>query len=92
MSATINYLTKIRFGDDALDDLADELAQLGVATPLIVTDAGLTAKQRDGAIDESTAQHMIKFCDTGGLRRSNIGCGVVERDWRSGICRRWAWC
>ena len=56
------------------------------------SDAGLTAKQRDGAIDESTAQHMIKFCDTGGLRRSNIGCGVVERDWRSGICRRWAWC
>ncbi|OLO10085.1 4-hydroxybutyrate dehydrogenase [Chromohalobacter japonicus] len=43
MSATINYLTKIRFGDDALDDLADELAQLGVATPLIVTDAGLAA-------------------------------------------------
>ncbi|MCK0769450.1 iron-containing alcohol dehydrogenase [Chromohalobacter canadensis] len=43
MSATINYLTKIRFGDDALEDLADELTQLGVATPLIVTDAGLTA-------------------------------------------------
>nr|CDQ32784.1 1,3-propanediol dehydrogenase [Virgibacillus halodenitrificans] len=43
MSATINYLTKIRFGDDALDDLAEELTLLGVDTPLIVTDAGLTA-------------------------------------------------
>ncbi|MDV6320059.1 iron-containing alcohol dehydrogenase [Chromohalobacter sp. HP20-39] len=43
MSATINYLTKIRFGDDALDDLAEELTLLGVTQPLIVTDAGLTA-------------------------------------------------
>ena len=45
MSSIINYLTKIRFGADALDDLAEELSLLGVARPLIVTDAGLTASR-----------------------------------------------
>ena len=41
MPAVINYLTKIVFGEDALDSLGDELTQLGVSVPLLVTDKGL---------------------------------------------------
>ncbi|MDF9435227.1 iron-containing alcohol dehydrogenase [Chromohalobacter israelensis] len=52
MSSIINYLTKIRFGADALDNLAEELSLLGVARPLIVTDAGLTAS---GLVDRVQA-------------------------------------
>ncbi|MCI0511185.1 alcohol dehydrogenase class IV [Chromohalobacter marismortui] len=52
MSAIINYLTKIRFGDDAVDDLAEELMLLGVSRPLVITDAGLTAS---GLVDRVQA-------------------------------------
>ncbi len=41
MPAVINYLTKIVFGEGALDSLDDELTQLGVSVPLLVTDKGL---------------------------------------------------
>lgn len=49
MSFVINYLTKIRFGHGAIESLGEELEQLGVKAPLVVTDKGLKAS---GLIDE----------------------------------------
>ncbi|WP_417329294.1 iron-containing alcohol dehydrogenase [Halomonas cupida] len=43
MADLINYLTKIQFGDHAIDELANELNQLGITTPLFITDKGLSA-------------------------------------------------
>jgi len=43
MIAQINYLTNIRFGAGAIAALNDELANLNVGKPLIVTDAGLAS-------------------------------------------------
>lgn len=43
MSYMINYLTKIQFGEHAVDELASELAILNVTKPLFVTDKGLSA-------------------------------------------------
>ncbi|MDW5377776.1 iron-containing alcohol dehydrogenase [Halomonas sp. HP20-15] len=53
MSSIIQYLTKIRFGAGAVDDLAEELTLLGVAKPLIVTDAGLTASGLVARVQEA---------------------------------------
>ncbi len=38
---TINYLTEIRFGAGAVEMVAERLADLGVANPLVVTDPGV---------------------------------------------------
>lgn len=43
MSDLITYLTKVRFGAGAIGELAEELAALGIARPLLVTDRGLLA-------------------------------------------------
>lgn len=49
MSFVINYLTKIRFGHGAIESLGEELEQLDVKAPLVVTDKGLKAS---GLVDE----------------------------------------
>lgn len=41
MTATINYLTKIRFGRGEVAHIDEELRSLGVTRPLLVTDKGL---------------------------------------------------
>lgn len=41
--ALISYLTTIRFGNGEADALGDELAALGVRTPMVVTDRGVIA-------------------------------------------------
>ncbi|MDP7603821.1 MAG: iron-containing alcohol dehydrogenase, partial [Alphaproteobacteria bacterium] len=41
--ALINYLTKIQFDFGALGMLAEELKELGVTRPLVVTDEGVVA-------------------------------------------------
>lgn len=38
-----NYPTQVRFGAGRLDELGDCLAELGIARPLVVTDAGLAS-------------------------------------------------
>ncbi|PWV97766.1 alcohol dehydrogenase class IV [Hoeflea marina] len=43
MSDIINYLTTIRFGYGAIDELAEGLAGLGARRPLFVTDAGIVS-------------------------------------------------
>lgn len=43
MPHIINYLTKIQFGENAVDELASELELLKVKKPLFVTDKGLSA-------------------------------------------------
>lgn len=52
MIAQINYLTNIRLGAGALAFLTDELANLKVSKPLIVTDAGLAST---GLLDKAIA-------------------------------------
>lgn len=42
MSALIHYLTRVRFGQGAVEHLAAELDALGIRKPLIVTDRGLS--------------------------------------------------
>ncbi|MDN3523175.1 iron-containing alcohol dehydrogenase [Halomonas ramblicola] len=49
MSFVINYLTRIRFGHGAIESLGEELEQLDVKVPLVVTDKGLKAS---GLVDE----------------------------------------
>ncbi|HEX2556220.1 MAG TPA: 4-hydroxybutyrate dehydrogenase, partial [Microvirga sp.] len=39
----ITYLTTIRFESGAVKDIAADLAGLGIARPLVVTDAGVVA-------------------------------------------------
>ncbi len=41
--ALINYLTRIQFDFGALGMLAEELKELGVTRPLVVTDEGVVA-------------------------------------------------
>ncbi|MFK3970861.1 iron-containing alcohol dehydrogenase [Pseudomonas sp. NPDC087358] len=48
----INYVTKIQFGYDSLQTLADETARAGIKRPLIVTDAGV---RRAGIVDKVIA-------------------------------------
>ncbi len=43
MPYIISYLTKIQFGENAVDELADELELLKVNKPLFVTDKGVSA-------------------------------------------------
>ncbi|WNL41835.1 iron-containing alcohol dehydrogenase [Halomonas sp. PAMB 3264] len=43
MPYIINYLTKIQFGENAVDELSSELELLKVKKPLFVTDRGLSA-------------------------------------------------
>jgi alcohol dehydrogenase class IV len=52
MIAQINYLTNIRLGAGAIASLNDELANLKVCKPLIITDAGLSST---GLIDKVKA-------------------------------------
>ncbi|WP_129665557.1 iron-containing alcohol dehydrogenase [Phytoactinopolyspora endophytica] len=46
----INYLTTIRFGEGAVADVADDLAELGVSRALVVTDRGV----RDAGLVDRT--------------------------------------
>jgi alcohol dehydrogenase class IV len=48
MTSLINYLTRVQFGCGAIKHLAAELETLGISTPLIVTDRGLS---ENGLID-----------------------------------------
>lgn len=48
----ITYLTRIQFGAGALSSLSDELRQLGLAVPLVVTDRGVVSA---GLLDRVTA-------------------------------------
>ncbi len=41
MSSVITYLTTVRFGFGALAGLGEDLAELGVRSPLVVTDHGV---------------------------------------------------
>ncbi|WP_148253705.1 iron-containing alcohol dehydrogenase [Aidingimonas lacisalsi] len=43
MSFTINYLTRIEFGDDALFQLDETLQRLNIKRPLLITDKGLSS-------------------------------------------------
>ena len=52
MIAQINYLTNIRLGAGAIASLNDELANLKVSKPLIITDAGLVST---GLLDKAKA-------------------------------------
>ena len=60
MSDIINYLTKVRFGDGAVEDLVEEITLQGLERPMIVTDrgiveAGLLAEVlRGGGLGSST--------------------------------------
>ncbi|MGD8906491.1 MAG: iron-containing alcohol dehydrogenase, partial [Gammaproteobacteria bacterium] len=36
-----NYPTKIRFGNDRIEELADACRESGISNPLLVTDRGL---------------------------------------------------
>jgi alcohol dehydrogenase class IV len=62
----ISYLTTIRFQPGALSDVGNDMRELGIRTPLIVTDAGIA---RVGLVDRltgvlSAGQHIPVFADT----------------------------
>ncbi|WP_128255790.1 iron-containing alcohol dehydrogenase [Falsirhodobacter deserti] len=61
--STINYLTRIEFGEGEISRLPEFLAGLGVRRPLIATDRGLVAT---GLVDRVTAQipEAVVFADT----------------------------
>ncbi len=50
--ALINYLTRIQFAEGAVSLLAEELAALGIARPLVVTDRGV---REAGLLDKALA-------------------------------------
>ncbi|MBC8242520.1 MAG: 4-hydroxybutyrate dehydrogenase, partial [Alphaproteobacteria bacterium] len=56
--ATITYLTKIQFDFGAVQLLASEMAGLGMARPLLVTDKGVRAV---GLLDR-VMEHLAKGC------------------------------
>lgn len=62
----ISYLTTIRFQAGALSDVGNDMRELGIRTPLIITDAGIA---RVGLVDRligvlSAGQHIPVFADT----------------------------
>jgi len=62
----ISYLTTIRFQAGALSDVGNDMRELGIRTPLIVTDAGIA---RVGLVDRlinvlPAGQHIPVFADT----------------------------
>jgi 4-hydroxybutyrate dehydrogenase len=57
--ATINYLTRIEFGEGLVARLPEYLAGLGIKKPLIATDKGLVASGLVGKVARMLAAHAI---------------------------------
>lgn len=63
MSAIIQYLTRIRFGEGAIDDLAEELNLLGIQLPLIITDPGLSTSDMMVRVQNAIASTPFQIYD-----------------------------
>ncbi len=66
MSELIQYLTKIRFGQGAIAELAEELSALSIHRPMIVTDQGLVGLGLIAEVIETAAlpADITIFSDT----------------------------
>lgn len=64
--AIINYLTTIHFGERTIDSLADDLSQIGIMRPLIVTDRGVVTAGLLCRVENRLGDNLDRFlyCDT----------------------------
>ncbi len=101
MADTITYLTTTRFGAGAVELLPQELAELGIRKPLLVTDPGIARLPLLDRVRRMLPAEHALFAETpgnpdrgGGRRRPSTAyrARAPATGWsRSAAARPWTW-